>query len=80
MDINIEKLAENALGIVKAVAPLVGMSEEVEAVETIIRQVEGLVDTIGPVLKSDDQAALQAGLAAIRADAKAKVKRATDRL
>lgn len=75
-----EKLAQNALGIVKTLAPLVGMTEEVEALENIISEVEGLVDTIGPVLKSDDQAALQAGLLAIRADAKAKVKRATDRL
>lgn len=75
-----EKLAQNALGIVKAVAPLIGMSEEVKAVETILREVEGLVDTISPVLKSDDQAALQASLAAIRADAKAKVKKATDQL
>lgn len=75
-----EKLAQNALGIIKAAAPLIGMSEEVEAIEAIVREVEGLVDTISPVLKSDDQAALQAGLVAIRADAKAKVKRATDRL
>ena len=75
-----EKLAQNALGIIKAAAPLIGMSEEVEAIEAIVREVEGLVDTITPVLKSDDQAALQAGLATIRADAKAKVKRATDRL
>lgn len=75
-----EKLAQNALGIIKAAAPLIGMSEEVEAIEAIVLEVEGLVDTISPVLKSDDQAALQAGLVAIRADAKAKVKRATDRL
>lgn len=75
-----EKLGEKALGIVKALAPLVGMTEEVEALENIIREVEGLVDTIGPVLKSDDQEALNAGLADIRADAKAKIKRATDRL
>lgn len=75
-----EKLAQNALGIIKAAAPLIGMSEEVEAIEAIVREVEGLVDTISPVLNSDDQAALQAGLVAIRADAKAKVKRATDRL
>lgn len=75
-----EKLAQNALGIIKAAAPLIGMSEEVEAIEAIVREVEGLVDTISPVLKSDDQAALQAALVTIRADAKAKVKRATDRL
>lgn len=75
-----EKLAQNALGIVKTLAPLIGMSEEVEAIEAIVREVEGLVDTISPVLKSDDQAALQAALVTIRADAKAKVRRATDRL
>lgn len=75
-----EKLAQNALGIIKAASPLVGMAEEVAAVEAIVREAEGLVETLKPVLTNDDQQALQEGLDALRADAKAKVKKATDKL
>lgn len=75
-----EKLAQNALGIIKAAAPLVGLAEEVEAVEAIVRNAEELVDRLKPVLTNDDQQALQAGLDQLRADAKAKVKKATDKL
>lgn len=75
-----EKLAQNALGIIKAAAPLVGLSEEVAAVEAIVRNAEELVDNLKPVLTNDSQQELQAGLEQLRADAKAKVKKATDKL
>lgn len=75
-----EKLAQNALGIIKAAAPLVGLTKEVAAVEAIVRNAEELVDNLKPVLTNDSQQELQAGLDQLRADAKAKVKKATDKL
>lgn len=59
------KLAGDLLGIVKAAAPLVGLSEEVEAAERLLQSATSAYETIKDALGSDDRDALESGLAAL---------------
>lgn len=62
---DIQKLAGDLLGIVKAAAPLVGLGEEVAAAEELLTRAKSAFDTIKAALTSDDQAALQTALDAL---------------
>lgn len=55
---DIKKLAGDLLGIVKAAAPLVGLSEEVAAAEAILNSAKRAYDNIKGALASDDADAL----------------------
>lgn len=68
-------LAEQTLDVVKAVAPLVGMSEEVEAAEKMVDAVKKLAGTVASVLPADNQAELQQGLDEMMADLNAHAER-----
>jgi hypothetical protein len=59
---DIEKLAGDLIGIVKAAAPLVGLSDEFAAAEALVKSVKGAVDTVKGSLDPDHQAELEAGL------------------
>lgn len=56
-----EKLADDLLGIVKAAAPLVGMSDEVAAVENIVKSAKGAYETIKVALDPSKAAEVEAG-------------------
>lgn len=62
---DIAKLAGDLIGIVKAAAPLVGLAEEVEAAEALVKSIKGAVDTVKGSLDPDHQAELEAGLDAL---------------
>jgi hypothetical protein len=55
-------LAEQTLEVVKAVAPMVGLSEEVAAAENMVAAVKKLASTVSTILPANDQAELQQGL------------------
>ena len=55
-----EKLAADLIGIVKAAAPLVGLSDEVEAAERLLASATSAYETIKGALGSDDQVTLEA--------------------
>lgn len=74
------KLADDLLGIVKAAAPLVGLSEEVEAAERLISSATSAYETIKDALGSDDRAALESGLAALADRVNAHAERTKDSL
>ena len=59
------KLADDLLGIVKAAAPLAGLSEEVETAERLLSSATSAYETIKDALGSDDREALESGLAAL---------------
>lgn len=59
------KLADDLLGIVKAAAPLVGLSEEVAAAEALVNSIKGAVDTVKGSLDPDKRDELDAGLDAL---------------
>ena len=61
------KLADELIGIVKAAAPLVGLSEEVAAAEALIAATRGAYDTIKDALDPAKQAEVEAGLDALAA-------------
>lgn len=75
-----EKLADDLLGIVKAAAPLVGLSEEVEAAERLLASATSAYETIKGALGSDDQAALEGGLAALADRVNSHAERTKDSL
>ena len=56
------RLADDLLGIVKAAAPLVGLSEEVETAERLLSSARGAYETIKDALGSDDRAALEGAI------------------
>lgn len=60
-----EKLADDLIGIVKAAAPLVGLSDEVAAAEALIKSIKGAVDTVEGALDPDQRHELEAGLDAL---------------
>lgn len=60
-----EKLADDLLGIVKAAAPLVGLSDEVAAAETLVKSIKGAVDTVKGSIDPDKRHELEAGLDAL---------------
>lgn len=60
-----EKLADDLLGIVKAAAPLVGLSDEVAAAEALVKSIKGAVDTVKGSLDPDQRHELEAGLDAL---------------
>jgi len=62
---DIAKLAGDLIGIVKAAAPLVGLSEEVEAAEALVKSIKGAVDTVKGSLDPGQQEELEAGLDAL---------------
>lgn len=74
------KLADDLLGIVKAAAPLVGLSEEVAAAESLFNSVKGAVDTVKGALDPDKRAELEAGLDALAARVNAHAERTKDSL
>jgi hypothetical protein len=60
-----EKLAGDLLGIVKAAAPLVGLSDEVKAAEALVKSIKGAVDTVKGSLDPDRRHELETGLDAL---------------
>lgn len=60
-----EKLAGDLIGIVKAAAPLVGLSDEVSAAEALVKSIKGAVDTVKGSLDPDQRHELEAGLDAL---------------
>lgn len=58
------KLADDLLGIVKAAAPLVGLSEEVAAAESIVKSAKGAYETIKDALDPAKQAEVESGFEA----------------
>lgn len=62
---DIKKLAGDLLGIVKAAAPLVGLSEEVAAAEAILNSAKSAYDNIKGALDPGQQAEIEAGLDAL---------------
>lgn len=75
-----EKLADDLLGIVKAAAPLVGLSDEVAAAERLLASATSAYETIKGALGSDDQAALEGGLAALADRVNSHAERTKDSL
>lgn len=61
------KLAGDLIGIVKAAAPLVGLGEEVEAAETLLKSAKGAFETIKDAIDPDQRHELEAGLDALAA-------------
>jgi len=59
------KLANDLIGIVKATAPLVGLSDEVAAAETLLASVKAAVDTIKGSLDPDKRHELETNLEAL---------------
>lgn len=59
---NWNKLADDLIGIVKAAAPLVGLSEEVEAAERLLESAKGAYSTIKDALDPSKAAEVEAGL------------------
>jgi len=74
------KLAGDLLGIVKAAAPLVGLSEEVEAAERLLSSATSAYETIKDALGSDDRDALESGLKALADRVNAHAERTKDSL
>ena len=70
---DMKKLAKDLLSIVDAAAPLVGLSEEVEAGKNLVATVKNVIESTKASLDSDDQLALQNSLDALvpRVDAHA---------
>lgn len=62
---NWNKLADDLLGIVKAAAPLVGLSDEVEAAERLLESAKGAYSTIKDALDPVKAAEVEAGLDAL---------------
>lgn len=62
---NWNKLADELLGIVKATAPLVGLSEEVAAAEALLNHAKGAFDTIKDALDPGKREELEANLDAL---------------
>lgn len=75
-----EKLADDLLGIVKAAAPLVGLSDEVAAVENIVKSAKGAYDTIKVALDPAKAAEVEAGFDAFAAKVNAHAERTKDSL
>lgn len=61
------KLADDLLGIVKAAAPLVGLSEEVEAAERLLSSATSAYETIKVALDPAKAAEVEAGFDAFAA-------------
>ena len=74
------KLAGDLLGIVKAAAPLVGLSEEVEAAERLLASATSAYETIKGALATDDRDALESGLAALADRVNSHAERTKDSL
>lgn len=74
------KLAGDLLGIVKAAAPLVGLSEEVEAAERLLSSATSAYETIKEALGSDDRDALESGLTALADRVNSHAERTKDSL
>ena len=74
------KLADDLLGIVKAAAPLVGLSEEVEAAERLLSSATSAYETIKDALGSDDRDALESGLAVLADRVNSHAERTKDSL
>ncbi len=72
---DIEKLARDLLGIVKAAAPLVGLADEMAAAETLVKAVEAAVDTIKDAVDPDQRHELEANLDALAARVNAHADR-----
>lgn len=77
---DIEKLAGDLIGIVKAAAPLVGLSEEVAAAEALVKSIKGAVDTVKGSLDPDQRHELEAGLDALAAKVNAHADRTANSL
>lgn len=77
---DIEKLAGDLIGIVKAAAPLVGLSEEVAAAEAFVKSIMGAVDTVKGSLDPDQRHELETGLDALTAKVNAHAERTKDSL
>ena len=75
-----EKLAGDLLGIVKAAAPLVGLSEEVAAAEALVKSIKGAVDTVKGSLDPDARHELEAGLDALADRVNSHAERTKDSL
>ena len=75
-----EKLAADLIGIVKAAAPLVGLSDEVEAAERLLASATSAYETIKGALGSDDQVTLEGGLAALAYRVNSHAERTKDSL
>lgn len=77
---DIEKLAGDLIGIVKAAAPLVGLSEEVAAAEALVKSIKGAVDTVKGSLDPDRRHELETGLEALAAKVNAHADRTANSL
>lgn len=77
---DIKKLAGDLLGIVKAAAPLVGLSEEVAAAESILNSAKSAYNNIKDALASDDADALGKALEEAFARINAHADRTKDTL
>lgn len=75
-----EKLADDLLGIVKAAAPLVGLSDEVAAAEELFTSIKGAVDTVKGSLDPDKRDELEAGLDALALRVNAHAERTKNAL
>lgn len=74
------RLADELIGIVKAAAPLVGLSEEVAAAEALIAATRGAYDTIKDALDPAKAAEVEAGLDALAARVNAHADRTASSL
>lgn len=77
---NWNKLADELIGIVKATAPLVGLSEEVAAAETLLNHAKGAYDTIKDALDPDKREELEANLDALAMRVNSHADRTKDSL
>lgn len=77
---DMKKLAKDLLSIAEAAAPLVGLSEEVEAGRNLVATVKNVIESNKVAFASDDQAALQLSLDALVAKVNAHADRTIDRL
>lgn len=75
-----EKLAGDLLGIVKAAAPLLGLSDEVAAAEALVKSIKGAVDTVKGSLDPDARHELEAGLDALADRVNSHAERTKDSL
>jgi len=77
---NWNKLADDLLGIVKATAPLVGLSDEVAAAEALLASAKGAYSTIKDALDPAKAAEIEAGLDALAERVNAHAERTKDSL
>lgn len=77
---DLKKLAKDLASIAEAAAPLVGLSEELDAGKNLVATVKNVIESNKAAFASDDQVALQQSLDTLMARVNDHANRTIDRL